>query len=467
MSAMHWTLGAIAQALPQAVLHGDANPTIVRVVTDSRDVRAGDLFVALKGERFDAHDFVVQVAAAGAAAVIVEALQPKLSIPQLVVPSTRAALGHLARAWRGAHPLPLAAVTGSNGKTTVKEMIASIFAAAVGETARLSTAGNFNNDIGLPLTLLRLRAEHKLAVIELGMNHPGETAELAAIASPNVALINNAQREHQEFMVSVAAVAAEHASVIAALPADGVAVFPADSEFSAQWRTVAGARRIIDFGIGAGAVQGTAVAVGTGQQLAVTTPAGNFNVLLALPGVHNLRNALAATAVALGAGVGLDAIAAGLASFAAVAGRLQVHQAERLTVIDDSYNANPDSVRAAIDVLAAAAAPTLLVLGDMGEVGDQGPEFHREVGAYARQRGIRRLYAAGELSRAAVAAYAAPADQAAARHFDSVDALVEQLRVEAAALRAAGGTVLIKGSRFMRMERALAPLCGTQSQGSH
>ena len=346
-------------------------------MTDSRSVQPGDLFVAIKGERFDAHDFLADVARAGAAAVVASRVPDGFETPALIVPDTRIALGELAAAWRRRFAIPVVAVTGSNGKTTVKEMISAIFAEAVGAESRLATAGNFNNDIGLPLTLFRLKDGDRLAVLELGMNHPGETAYLARIAQPTVAVINNAQREHQEFMVSVAAVAQEHSAVLAALADDGVAVFPAESEFASMWREIAGKRRVLDFALDARAAVSGRYDVAT-RVLRVTSPAGEFSLTLPLLGEHNARNALAAIACALGAHVDIGSIVRALEGFSAVKGRLQVSTLSKgplagVTLIDDTYNANPDSVLAAIDVLASTPAPRVLVLGDMGEVGDNGP----------------------------------------------------------------------------------------------
>ncbi|RDU94852.1 UDP-N-acetylmuramoyl-tripeptide--D-alanyl-D-alanine ligase [Trinickia dinghuensis] len=463
-----------AQLIPGAVVHGDGAAVFERIGTDSRTAGYGDLFVALKGDRFDANDFLPDVASRGVSAVIASRLPDDWRVPALVVPDTRVALGALARGWRRRFAIPLVAVTGSNGKTTVKEMIASIFAQAAGESARLATAGNFNNDVGLPLTLLRLGAMHRFAVIEVGMNHPGETDVLAKIALPTIALVNNAQREHQEFMATVEAVALEHASVIHALPADGVAVFPADDAYASIWRTAATGNRIVDFALeDASQEVGARVAAAVtgaleGNRLRVRTPAGEFEATLQVLGDHNARNALAATAAAVAANVPLADIARGLEAFSPVKGRLQTKRAvvgalAGATVIDDTYNANPDSMRAAIDVLAARGAPRVLVMGDMGEVGDNGPEFHREVGAYARERGIDVLLALGDAARDACTAFEKAQSAAAgigsgegmARHFDDVRALVEYV------LQAGFGssaTLLVKGSRFMRMERVVEAL---------
>ena len=454
-----FTLAQAAQAIPGSRVHGAADTAFERVSTDSRGTGPGDVFFALKGERFDAHDFLDEVAARGVTAVVATHVPVGYPVPALVVDNTLQALQALARAWRRGFSLPLAAVTGSNGKTTVKEMISAIFAAAVGENRRLATRGNLNNEIGVPLTLFRLAAEQALAVVELGMNHPGETALLSSIAEPTIALVNNAQREHQEFMATVEAVALEHASVIEALPADGVAVFPADDAYVAVWRRAAGARRRIEFALGTGGADvGIADVVGTAfadGRVAVTTPVGNFEFKLQVLGEHNVRNALAATGVALAAQVDLEAIRAGLEAFEPVKGRLQVKTAQcapltGATVIDDTYNANPDSMRAAIAVLARYASPRVLIIGDMGEVGDHGPEFHREIGDYARERGIDAIYALGDASVAAVAAFGP-----AARHFDTVEALLEALL--ASGLESSA-TLLVKGSRFMRMERAVEAL---------
>ena len=471
------SLAEAAKTMAGATVRGDGNVAFERISTDSRTAGPGDLFVALKGDRFDAHDFLEDVAARGVTAVLAARLPDDWTVPALVVRDTREALGALARGWRRRFDIPLVAVTGSNGKTTVKEMIASIFAQAVGETSRLATAGNFNNDVGLPLTLLRLNETHRLAVVELGMNHPGETDWLAKIALPTIALVNNAQREHQEFMATVEAVALEHASVIHALPADGVAVFPADDAYAGIWRTAALGNHIVDFALedASRAVKTSAAVTGSleGNRLRVRTSAGEFEAMLQVLGEHNARNALAATAAAIGADVPLDAIVRGLQAFSPVKGRLQAKRATvgslaGATVIDDTYNANPDSMRAAIDVLAARAAPRVLVAGDMGEVGDNGPQFHREVGAYARVRGIDVLLALGDATRESCAAFdalgatAAGSSAGRARHFDDVAALVEHV------LQAgfgSGATVLVKGSRFMRMERVVDAL--TVSQPPH
>ncbi len=440
----------LAQRLPQVQYGGCAAPqplAITRVHTDSRSVQPGDVFIALRGERMDGHDFLADVQAQGAAAAVVEIGRSQPGLPCIEVLDTTAALGALAAGWRSQFTLPLIAVTGSNGKTTVTQMLASILAAHAG-AAGFATRGNFNNAIGVPLTLLRLDSTHRIGVVELGMNHPGEIAELARIAQPTVALVNNAQREHQEFMHTVQAVAEENGSVLGFLPADGTAVFPADDAFTPLWQGLAGTRPCMTFGAGGAVQEAASCWQGDHWQVAITTPAGALTTALHIAGRHNIRNALAATACALAAGVPLAAIGAGLAAFTPVQGRSKAlaltWQGRPITVVDDSYNANPDSVQAAIAVLAELPAPRLLVLGDMGEVGTQGPAFHAEVGASARAAGIEALLALGTQSQHSVAAFGrggwhAP-DQSA------LLAAVQQQLAQGAA------SVLVKGSRSMGME---------------
>ena len=446
---------AEAAAVLGAAVRG-ADVRFSGVSTDTRTLRRGELFVALRGERFDGHGFLQNAAAAKAAAAVVDSRHAgDLPLPAAVVDDTRLALGVLARHWRARFRPALVAVAGSNGKTTVKEMLASILRSHAGDEAVLATAGNLNNDIGVPLTLLRLRQGHRWCALELGMNHKGEIAYLADIARPSVALINNAQREHLEFMNSVEEVAAENAAVYGALPADGVAVVNADDAHAQFFRRRAGARRVVDFGLDAPAQVTARHAVGPlSSELWLRTPQGEAQATLSIPGVHNVRNALAAAAAAHAAGVDIKGIAQGLAAFRPYTGRLQVKQARGgATLIDDTYNANPDSVRAAIDVLASCPEPRVLVLGDMGEVGVRGAEFHREVGAYAKSRGIGALYALGAACREAAQAFGA-----GARHFATPEALAAALPRDA--------TVLVKGSRFMKMERVVAALTG-ETQGGH
>ena len=461
---------ALAQILPSIagarLVNGSGDVVFSDVSTDSRSVFAGSLFVALRGEVFDAHDFLAQVAEKGVAAVVVEQLPDgwaaSTGVAAIVVPNTLVALGQIANYWRRQFSMPVIGVTGSNGKTTVKEMISSILAAAHGEEGRLATRGNLNNEIGVPLTLFRMEAKQQSAVIEMGMNHPGEIARLGAIAAPTIAMVNNAQREHQEFMHTVEAVARENGAVLASLPDDGVAVFPHGDEFTPVWQELSGARRMVRFGLTKDAeVSCTFRAGDFGSEMFVTLREGEgepqqFFVNLQAAGEHNVRNALAAVACTWAAGIALEAIKLGLDTFAPVSGRLQKKAAANgALVIDDSYNANPDSVRAAIDVLSKAAAPRVLVLGDMGEVGTQGREFHEEVGAYAVAKGIDQVLVTGELAAHMVGA---AGQGAVIRHFEQFDALLSA--VDAAV--APNATVLIKGSRFMKMERVVQHLIGSQ-----
>jgi len=452
---MRGSLAQLMSSIPGGRMTADA--TFDHVSTDSRTAKAAALFVALRGDTFDAHDFLTQVAGNGAAAVVAERLPEGWTLPAIVVPNTLTALGQIANSWRRQYAIPLVGVTGSNGKTTVKEMIAAILAAAFGEDARLATQGNLNNEIGVPLTLMRLEASHRAAVVELGMNHPGEIGRLVAIAQPTVGLVNNAQREHQEFMHTVEAVAQENGSVLAALLPDGVAVYPGDDTYTALWQGLSQHCRSITFGLSdACDVHATYSSTGFGNNLKVTAPGGAFALTLAAAGEHNVRNALAAIACALAAGIDQQTIVRGLEAFSPVGGRLQRKQAANgALVIDDTYNANPDSMRAAIDVLAAYPAPRILVIGDMGEVGTQGREFTEEIGAYAQSRGIETVLATGELSRHLVAS--------GAQHYEQFDDVLAALD------KALGGnsdaTVLVKGSRFMKMERVVNHLIGSTHTG--
>jgi len=454
------TLGELAGAIEGATT-GHPAARFESVSTDTRTLSAGALFVALRGPRFDGHDHVQQALQRKAAALMVERAV-RSALPQLRVPDTRRGLGRAATHWRMGFDLPVVAVTGSNGKTTLTQMIAAVFRHAYGERDGrrqwLATRGNLNNDIGLPLMLLELGAHHRAAVFELGMNRPGEIAELSRMARPTIAVVNNAQREHQEFMASPEATAHENGAALAALPPEGVAVFPADDPCAPIWRDLAGTRRTIEFSMRQGAaVSARHVAREVGADLIIETPAGPIQTSLALPGAHNVHNALAASACCLALGIAAQAIGTGLASFRAVSGRgARLVTPEGTVVIDDSYNANPDSVRAAIDLLAGQGAPRVLVLGDMGEVGAQGPAFHREVGAYASERGIQTLLAIGTLSKEAVHAFGP-----GGRHFEDVEELIGAARESARR----AGAVLVKGSRFMRMERVVQAIAAAPAEG--
>ena len=462
MMTLHQALGFIQQRIPQAQLVGDGAVALQRVHSDSRSLQTGDLFVALTGERFDGNSFLPQAKAAGAAAALCSVDPSSAGLPGIVAPDALKALGALATGWREQFALPLVAVTGSNGKTTVTQMIAAIMRAFAGDAA-FATRGNLNNEIGVPLTLLGLQASHRIGVVELGMNHPGEIAILSAMAQPTVALVNNAQREHQEFMHTVEAVARENGSVLTALPANGVAVFPAGDTYTSLWKTRAGERVALLFGDEADGAQVFASRVVWGEgawAFELHTPAGAAAVQLHIAGRHNVRNALAAAASAHAAGVPVAAIAQGLTAFEPVKGRsraLSVQVAgRRITVVDDTYNANPDSVEAAIEVLHELPAPQLLVLGDMGEVGDNGPQFHAEAGALAQKKGIPQLFALGDQSAFAAAAYGGNA-----KHFESMQALQEAV----CAVMPQVGSVLVKGSRFMKMEQVVQAIEACSNKG--
>ncbi len=448
---MQLTLSLIQTWLPGSRLVGDGNTPIHRIHTDSRTIRANDLFIAIRGESFDAHDFLKQVAESPKVSAIGLHGVEELGLNGIVVNDTRLALGLIARRWREQFTLPAIAVTGSNGKTTVTQMVASILRAWKPGRS-WAPVGSFNNDIGVPLTLLGLNSSHEAAVFELGMNHPGEIAYLAPLVQPTVALVNNAQREHLEFMHSVDAVAAENATVFNALPDTGTAIYPHGDLYASLWRDVASnghpERKTMTFGDG-GQVSAKAVWHAGAWTVSCESPLGSLNFRLRIAGKHNVSNSLAAIACAIAVGVPKDAIVHGLEAFEAVKGRSRAHVAHRnsraITLIDDSYNANPDSVRAAIEVLAALPAPRVLVLGDMGEVGEEGPEFHREAGEMAKRLRIEHVLCLGALSKHTACA----AENAV--HFDHIETLQRALD----SLMETAASVLIKGSRFMRMERVV------------
>ena len=449
-----------AQWLVGSQLFGDGSALVQRVHTDTRSIETGDLFVALKGEHYDANAFLLDAQQRGAVAAICHPDADRTGVNTMaciVVADTRLALGALAHAWRSQFNLPVIAVTGSNGKTTVTQMLASILAAHSPGNGWLATLGNLNNDIGVPLTLLRLRQEHQIAVVELGMNHPGEIANLAAMVQPSVAIVNNAQREHMEFMHTVRAVALENGSVITPVSLQGAVVFPSDDEFTPVWRILAGARRTVTFAMAGTSDANSLTCVqahwADGAWLVHAGGVGHdLHYTLAIAGRHNVKNSLAAAAAALAAGVSATAVVAGLQAFEPVKGRSKVLrlavQGHTVTLVDDTYNANPDSVRAAIDVLADLPGPHILVLGDMGEVGHQGAVFHAEAGRYAKAKGIEQLFTLGELARITANSFDG------AQHFDSVERLIEVLLNALPQQR----SVLVKGSRFMRMERVVQAL---------
>ena len=437
---------------------GGADVRFAAVSTDTRTIRQGDLFIALKGENFDGAQFIAAATKAGAVAAVVNvgSVIENAPCPLLRVPDTRLALGKLAAHWRAQFDIPLVAITGSNGKTTVKEMLTAILRAATGdEESVLATIGNLNNDIGMPLTLLKLREKHRYAVIEMGMNHANEIDYLTRIARPNVALVNNATGAHLQGLGSVEGVARAKGEIFAGLVSDGTAVINADDTYAALWRTLADQHRVFDFALEhPAAVQGVWTAQGYGGVLQAHTPAGELSVVLQVPGEHNARNALAAATAALTLHIPLAAIVKGLEGFSGVAGRLQLKQAVHgATLIDDTYNANPASMHAALEVLAQAAGKRIFVLGDMGELGENAAQFHREIGIAARELGIERMFVLGAMSAGAVREFGT-----GAQHFANIEALHAELDKEMDAQT----TVLVKGSRFMKMERVVAHCVDTE-----
>jgi len=429
------------------------------VGTDSRSLSQGQLFVALKGEHFDGHAYVQQSLAQGALAAMVS-VDDGLS-PALLVADTRLSLGDLAAHWRQKFTLPLAAITGSNGKTTVKEMLASILRVATGDEGTiLATQGNLNNDIGLPLTLLKLRQQHRYAVVEMGMNHTGEISYLTKISRPTVALINNATSAHLGGLGSVEAIAKAKGEIFEGLAAEGIAVINVDDVFAPLWKKLAAPHPVMTFGLDGGAdVSADYQLHANGSDVQMHTPDGATEFHLPVSGLHNIRNALAAATTALAMQIPLAVIAQGLANFGGVKGRLQ-HRAgvNGALVIDDSYNANPASVKAAIDVLVVRPEEKLLVLGDMGELGTDAAKMHAEIGSYSKSAGIKTLYALGDLSRETAKAFGT-----GAQHYATPEALVHDL----AQNMKTGVTVLVKGSRFMQMERVVKLIVMDKNEEMH
>ncbi|MGB5261213.1 MAG: UDP-N-acetylmuramoyl-tripeptide--D-alanyl-D-alanine ligase [Gammaproteobacteria bacterium] len=417
------------------------------ISTDTRTLSRGALFFALQGPNFDGHAYVETARERGAAAAAIS--KPcATSLPRITVANTRLALGRLSANWRRRFELPVIGITGSNGKTTVRAMTAAILAQC-GRT--LSTQGNLNNDIGLPLTLARLGADDRFAILEMGANHPGEIDYLAGIAQPTIAVVTNAGPAHLEGFGDVAGVARAKGELFARLDSDGVAIINADDEYASLWRELAAHCNSIEFGLDANcAVTAEWTGDADGSDISLHTPRGDAQFRLPLPGKHNVMNALAATAAAQAAGTDLDSIRTGLAGLQPVAGRFNIHHLPGgITVIDDTYNANPGSLQVALDVLAQSGGATWLVLGDMGELGDTTVALHTHAGRSARAAGIDRLFTLGELAGSAAGAFG---DRAIA--FTAQDALIDALRED---LRGPLH-ILVKGSRRMRMERVVEAL---------
>ena len=429
----------------------DAEVRFRGVSTDSRRDCTGTLFFALRGPNFDGDDYVEAAARAGAVAAVTERPADE-GLPRLVVADTRSALGRLAAEWRRRFDVPFVAVTGSNGKTTVKEMIASILRRS---HRTLATAGNLNTDIGLAGTLFGLDSAHRRGVVEMGANHPGEIAELARRCRPHVGVVTQCAPAHLAGFGDVAGVARAKGELFESLPPDGLGVVNADDRFADFWTGQLASREILRFGLETPADVGAEFTPGEhGSRIALSTPRGEVVVDLALPGRHNVMNALAATAASLALGEPLAAIREGLEAMRPVPGRLCMRSlAGGSVLLDDTYNANPGSLRAALDVLAGRGGECWLALGDMAELGDGERDLHREAGRLARERGVARLYGLGPLAAEAVHAFGS-----GGRHHPSPGALVAELRAD---LRARSPiTVLVKGSRSMGMERVVQALGG-------
>jgi UDP-N-acetylmuramoyl-tripeptide--D-alanyl-D-alanine ligase len=418
------------------------------VGSDSRNIIKNQLFVAIKGERFDGNTFAEEAIKQGAAAVLISNENSGVT-SAIIVTDTRLALGKLAKYWRQNFSLPLIAVTGSNGKTTVKEMIAAILVAAKGSV--LATKGNLNNDIGMPLTLLKIRAEHVAAVIEMGMNHEGEIRYLTNIAQPNIAVINNAGTAHIGELGSREAIARAKGEIFEGLAEDGIAIINADNRFADYWKMLNLKRKVITFGLESQAdISATYQMSGNSTKLALKTPSGTIEFKLSVLGVHNIQNALAASAACYAMNISNEDIARGLAVFGAVEGRLNWLTASNgAVVIDDTYNANPDSMKAAIDVLASQNTTKVFVMGDMAELGVDAPEMHKEIGSYAKQKGISHILTYGDLSARASKVFGE-----SAQHFNNLEVLVASLKL----MLDKNTTVLVKGSRFMQMEQVVEQL---------
>lgn len=450
------TLSAVARATAGRLIGDDV--TFVGAGTDSRTVSAGALFVALRGERCDGHDYVAAAQARGAIAALVER-DAATALASVIVTNTRVALGDLASAWRAQHSAIVVGVTGSNGKTTTKELIAAVLSTGDGV---LATQGNFNNDIGVPLTLFGLSAHHRYAVIEMGANHPGELSRLAQIAWPNVAVITGAAPAHLEGFGSLEGVAmGEGAEIFAGFASGGRAVVNGDDAFADYWLRLARPHATLTFGLephcDVAMLQRRArTPLAAGSIVTARTPAGRIEFELSLAGRHNVRNALAAVAVGVALDVPLADIARALEGVRAPHGRLELRSGRRgCTIIDDTYNANPGSLDAGLEALAEMPGRHWLALGDMGELGADAAALHRDAGERARGHGVERLYALGPLTRFAVEAFGA-----GAAHFDDAAALAAALdRAVEADVR-----LLVKGSRSMHMERLVAALAPAEPE---
>lgn len=447
-----WNLAAMADAA-HGQLVGESC-VVSGISTDTRHIGPGQVFVALIGDRFDGHEFVAQACQQGAVAVVVS--KPVVcTCTRIVVDDTRVALGRIAQAWRRQFSIPVIAVTGSNGKTTVKEMLGAIM--SVRHTT-LATQGNLNNDIGVPLTLLRLRATHTCAVIEMGANHPNEIGYLTRLALPTVALVNNAAAAHLAGFGSLEGVAHAKGEIYNGLADDGTAIINADDRFAALWLELCAGKKVLRFGLDNEAeVTADWQADDTGSQIELHTPQGDIRISLGLPGRHNVMNTLAASAAALAAGVSLVEIRDGLQSMHSVAGRLQIKPGKSGSrIIDDTYNANPASLRVALDVLHHFTGRHFLALGDMGELGEDAEQLHREAGQVAKASGVDRLYTVGKLARFAASTFGTDANC-----YDDQPSMISALNDELST----DVTLLVKGSRLAHMEYVVQALTNNGETG--
>lgn len=450
-----WLLSDVVADLSARVIGVDV--AFSTVSSDSRSIAAGQLFVALTGPRFDGHDYLAEVAAKGAVAALVEREVANAPLPQLLVADTRLALGQLGALNRQAFSGPLAAVTGSSGKTSVKEMLAAILRAGLdGEV--LATRGNLNNDLGAPLTLLELSPAHRAAVIELGANHIGEIAYTVSLTRPQVAIITNAGNAHVGEFGGPEKIVEAKGEIIDGLPRDGVAVLNLDDKAFSVWQQRAAGRQVLSFALNDTSADFRAENLTRDERgcqgFTLQSPAGSARIQLNLLGAHNVANALAACAAAHVLGMPLVAMVKGLENLQPVKGRAVAQLAPNgVRVIDDSYNANPVSMCAAVDILAGFSARTVLVLGDMGELGEWAEQGHRDVGRHAADK-VDALYAVGPLMRFAVDEFGSKG-----RHFADQASLIDALRAEQA-----GSTLLIKGSRSAAMDKVVAALCGVSGE---
>jgi UDP-N-acetylmuramoyl-tripeptide--D-alanyl-D-alanine ligase len=448
--AMKLMLNEIASALKGNLIGQDLLMTGVSI--DTRTLKAGDLYIAIKGKNFDGHDFISQALQAGASAILVNQ-KIDTDSAQIVVNDTHLALAELAGYWRRKMPVKIAGVTGSNGKTSVKEMIAAIFATQ-GNT--LFTQGNLNNDIGVPLTLLRLDENHRFAVIEMGANHPGEIAYTSRYAQADVSVITNVGPAHIEGFGSIDGVANTKAEIIESLGSAGVAILNRDEPYYDLWINKAGSRKSVSFGFDPAAdIQAKNITTrlsekGFTTQFDLKTVDATETICLGLAGKHNVKNALAATAVALQFGIDLKFIKQALEQVKPVTGRMQVLQGRQGNiVIDDTYNANPASLQAALDAINHANQPIWLVLGAFGELGDEAAAIHAEMATMIQSQSVQRLFATGELAKHTVAAFGSNG-----QHFDTQEHLIQTLT------NAISGKeiILVKGSRSQKMENVVAAL---------